>query len=228
MAAHFVRWQWSQRCFLSSWELFRSRVTLLSERRSEFRQIRARAIHRAPAVPQSTTSTELSGVRCSLATRSKTVYEHIGPQSGLLRAASIRAPIATLHQRHSTDASHKHTLTARIDASSIASRSDAIAEALPRGIGEEKARGRGRLWRGRAVDAEDEEEEGASAASYAVDASSPLTRRCPRRKRRRMTSPAWRAPGTPPTRAKKRGRRSVEARKSGSAAPAPPLSQAVA
>ena len=129
----------------------------------------------------------------------------------------------------STDASHKRPPTARrIDASSIASRSDAIAEALPRGIGEEKARGRGRLWRGRAVDAEDEEEEGASAASYAVDASSPLTRRCPRRKRRRMTSPAWRAPGTPPTRAKKRGRRSVEARKSGSAAPAPPLSQAVA
>ena len=160
MAAHFVRWQWSQRCFLSSWYLFRSPVTLLSERRSEFRQIRARAIHRAPAVPQSTTSTELSGVRCSLATRSKTVYEHIGPQSGLLRAASIRAPIATLHQRHSTDASHKHPPTARgIDANSIAPLLDAIAATRCARFGEEKAR-RGRRLRSRgAVDAEKEEEE---------------------------------------------------------------------
>ena len=71
------------------------------------------------------------------------------------------------------------------------------------GIGEEKARGRGRLWRGRAVDAEDEEE-GASAASYAVDA--PLTRRWPRRtsRRRRTTSPASLDRGTRTTQTRTR------------------------
>ena len=109
-------------------------------------------------------------------------------------------------KRHSTDASHKHPPTARgIDASSIAPPLDAIAATLPRGIGEEKARGRGRLWRGRAVDAEDEEEEGASAASYAVDASPPLTRRWPRRtRRRRTTSPASLDRGTRTTQTRTR------------------------
>ena len=96
MAAHFVRCRWPQRCLLDACEVSSVPVSLLSKRRSEFRQIRARAIQRAPAVPQSKTSTELSGVRCSLATRSKTVYEHSGPQPGFLKGSEHSCAIATL------------------------------------------------------------------------------------------------------------------------------------
>ena len=196
-------------------------MMLLSERRSEFQQIRARAIRERQRCQQSKTSTELSGLLLA----SDTIQDRLRAYRTASRIPKGRRAFvrdSNTCKRHSTDASHKHPPTARgIDASSIAPPLDAITATLPRGIGEEKARsGRG-IWRGRAVDAEDEEEEGASAASYAVDASPPLTRHGPRRKRRRMTSPAWRGPGTPlTTRARKRVRRSAAARKSGSAAPA--------
>ena len=107
--------------------------------------------------------------------------------------------------RHSTDASPTHSRTARrIDASSIAPRSDAIAATPPCCVGEEKAR-RGRRLRSRGVDDAEDEEEGASAASCAVDASPPLTRRWPRRtRRRRRTSPASLDRGTRTTQTRTR------------------------
>ena len=114
----------------------------------------------------------------------------------------------------SSDASPTHSRTARrIYARVLSARTYVIRAALPHSIGEEKARGRGRLWRGRAVDAEDEEE-GASAASYAVDASPPPTCRWPRRtRRRRTTSPASLDRGTRTTQTRTRlERRSAAAR----------------
>ena len=53
MAAHFVRWQWSQRCLLDAWELASVPVSLLSKRHNLFRQIRRLATQRAPALRES-------------------------------------------------------------------------------------------------------------------------------------------------------------------------------
>ena len=126
---------------------------------------------------------------------------------GAHRSLDSKSPLQRCAIEHKTqqDASPAHSRTARgIDARVLSPRTYVIRAALPRGIGEEKARGRGRLWRGRAVDAEDEEE-GASAASYAVDASPPLTRRWPRRtRRRRTTSPASLDRGTRTTQTRTR------------------------